>query len=49
MNIRVTIIVLILAVVAGAVAIIKLRSPASTTTSPGSGNRLLDPAVRGRR
>jgi len=45
MNIRVTIIVLILAVVAGAVAIIKLRSPSSTATSPGSGNRLLDPAV----
>ncbi len=46
MNIRVTIIVLALAVVAGVVAIIKLRGPASTPpTLPGSGQRLFDPAA----
>lgn len=44
MNIRVTIIVLVLAVVAGVVAIVKLRAPSSnSTTLPGSGARLLDP------
>ncbi|MCC6907928.1 MAG: DUF4340 domain-containing protein [Phycisphaerales bacterium] len=44
MNIRLTLIVLVLAVVAGVVAIIKLRNPAPpSTTQPAAGTRLLSP------
>ncbi len=44
MNIRLTLIVLVLAVVAGVVAFIKLRNPGPpSTTQPAAGTRLLSP------